>query len=202
MSDLQQSQATKDDGQQANDQQLGDTQHQTDDVMTGSQTHSQSKKGEEEEPGENRVPHARFSKVIEERNKARAKIEELESKMKEIAKPNSEKKDRLAELERQLEELQQTADRERMARLKLEVATEAKLPTKLAERLKGKDRDELLADALSLVEALPETPVGSLPRGSLTPKPEITSEQLNDPEWVKKNTSQIFKAMKDGTLPV
>ena len=163
---------------------------------------NKAKEDDKKKVEDKRVPLARFSTVIGERNKAREEIQNLKAQLEVLQKPKEEKKDELAELKIQLTELKEMAERDRLARLKLEVATETKLPPKLAERLVGKDRDELLADALTLVEILPEAPVGSLPRGNLTSTPEITVEQMNDPEWVKNNSEQIFKAMRDGSLPV
>jgi len=61
----------------------------------------------------------------------------------------------------QIAELRNQAEKERLGRLRAEVAAEKKLPPAFAARLQGNTAEELAADADILIAALPNAPSGT-----------------------------------------
>jgi hypothetical protein len=73
--------------------------------------------------------------------------------------PEDEKTD-VERLREELESIRAEAGKERLSRLRLEIATEAGLTALQAARLQGSSREELAADAAALKELFPQEPQG------------------------------------------
>jgi hypothetical protein len=133
------------------------------------------------------IPKSRFDEI----NK-RLKAMELEATKATKAQQESERK--ALEEQSRFKELYEKEKAEReaalaeMSRLQLmnmrrEVAAETKLPLELANRLIGNTREELEADAKTLLASLPKAAVPSLDGragGGKAGKPDITDAQIRE----------------------
>jgi len=80
------------------------------------------------------------------------------------AVPGEEPSD-MEKLAAELEEFKAEAAKERLSRLRIEVATAAELPLELAARLQGATAEELKADAEALKALLPTQTTPDVPKG-------------------------------------
>jgi hypothetical protein len=112
-------------------------------------------------------------KALQEEREARKALEKQVAEfapLLELAKslrgavPGEEPSD-TEKLAAELEEFKAEAAKERLARLRLEVATAAELPVELAARLQGTSAEELKADAEALKALLPTQTTTDAPKG-------------------------------------
>ncbi|GAB3656514.1 hypothetical protein [Glycomyces tarimensis] len=121
----------------------------------------------------------------------RQRVKDLEDKLKGLEPLNNlveairggqhvpdDDKTEVEKLAAQIEQLQQTAESERLARLRIEVATAAGLTPQQAARLQGNNAEELAADAAALKELFgvaPEDPAAPAAQGGpRRPAPDPT----------------------------
>lgn len=81
---------------------------------------------------------------------------EAEKQAQQQAEQQGEYQKLYEQAKMQLEEANQIAEQERMARLKATVAHKLNLPAALVDRLRGNTEDELAADAQALLDAMPK----------------------------------------------
>ena len=89
-------------------------------------------------------------------------------------KPSGDTKTDLERLTERLAEVEESAATERLARLRLEVATDKGLTPRQAARLQGNTRDELAADADDLLATFPQQASNGQPAGGGSPRPDPT----------------------------
>lgn len=120
--------------------------------------------GDGEDPNENggekKVPYDRFKEVNEAKNQALAEVEKLKKTVGQlqntIKKSEDDKKSEVEKLQDEIKQLSESFETEKQKRLRLKIASETGLPPALVDRLRGETEDELKADALNLVELIPE----------------------------------------------
>lgn len=141
--------------------------------------------------------HPRFKQLNERAKQAEVALEKARKEQEAGRQKELKEQERWKELYDQAQ-LQLRA--EQVERLRLQVAGQAGLPTLFASRLQGETEEEMLEDARRLKEFLkPDTP-GVPPAGARRQPTAITAEQLNDPEWVRKNKQLVREAAQGGTL--
>lgn len=85
--------------------------------------------------------------------------------------------------------------------LRLRVAMEKQIPAELVDRLKGKDREELEADADTLLALVARTSEAQAPRGSADQGARQQGEnQLSRDALKNMSPSQIVQAQSEGRL--
>lgn len=141
----------------------------------------------QEEQGGGMVPKTRLDEVIAQRNAYEAKLQQLQEQYEQDLTTFKTQVDELAPFKEQ-------ATASRLEAMRMRVAAEQGLPVALAERLKGNDLDELLADAQAIKSILP-TPApatGNPPPAPRAPTgPAVTSAQLQDASWVRQNPDKV-----------
>lgn len=143
------------------------------------------------------IPYDRFKEVNDRLAEARAELEKLTKAQKERAEKELADQNKWKELATQREA---ELAKERLGRLRLEVAIEKRLPVELADRLRGATAEELAADADGLAALLqssaPAPAPGTPPRSGQQPPASFTAEQLRDPDFVRKNKAAILSGLK------
>ncbi|MDF7665725.1 DUF4355 domain-containing protein [Bifidobacterium sp. ESL0745] len=119
-------------------------------------------------------------KAEREENKAtKAKLAEAEAKIKEFEDKDKTESEKQAE---HLKELEASSSANERKATQYEVAAEKGIPLKLATRLRGSTKEEMLADADSLAELLkitPKTPKADPSQGKGdNPKPTTLQEAI------------------------
>ena len=154
--------------------------------------------GKKEEGEQGPVPYSRFKEVNDKYKALEARFAQFEADNKTNAEKELTEQKKFQELaDRRTAELAE----ERVARLRLEVALEKGLPVNIANRLVGKNKEELLADADSFANLLkPSTPGVPPAPGRQEPPALFTREQMNDVDWVLKNEKAILQAAKEGRI--
>lgn len=141
----------------------------------------------------NPVPYERFAEVNKAKNDLATRLAQLEAAQKTQAEQTLAEQNRWKELaEQRAKEL----DGLKTSQTRLEVAMAKGLPPALAARLVGATREEMEADAdtlLTLVKTNAPTPPGVPPAPNRQAgSGEFTAAQLADPEFVRKNATRIF----------
>lgn len=136
------------------------------------------------------VPYERFTEVNKRAGELAARLEALEKQQKDAETQAMSEQGKWKELaEQRTAEL----EKERLERIRLNVALKTGLPAEFAGRLMGKTEEELTADAATLLPLVrPQTP-GNPPAPSRAPTTAFTAEQLRDPAFVRKNKAEILK---------
>lgn len=134
------------------------------------------------------VPYERFKEVNEKAQALEARLAEIEQAQKAAEEKTLAEQEKWRELaEKRAAELAQ----ERTARLRMEVAAEAGLPAALAGRLRGDDREALVADAKALAELVkPVAPNGvpPVPPGGQDPLDLATMS----PQEIRKHAQELW----------
>lgn len=144
--------------------------------------------------GGNMIPKARLDEVIAQRNTYEQELAKLQKQYEESLVTFKAQIDELQPYKEKTAEAEAQAQAAALRALRLEVTAEMGLPLALAERLKGDDREAIMADAEKIKALLPtpSAPLGTPPPGTRTgPPPAVTQAQLNDPEWVRKNKDKV-----------
>lgn len=106
-----------------------------------------------------------------------------------------DEKTKIEQLQEQLAQMQAETVKERLGRLRLEVATEAGLTAQQAARLQGSTRDELVADAEALKQLFP---TAEEPQGPRRPAPDPSQGGRGAPPDLQ---TQIAAAESKGDWP-
>lgn len=132
-------------------------------------------------------PDAVSNAIKAERDKAKAEREArlaAEARVKEFEdaqKSEDEKREEALQAAKQEAEAHKARVHELEVRqLRTEVAAEKSLPPKLAARLTGETREEIEADAVSLLEDLGTLPVETPPPGDGGARTPVTPKDLNE----------------------
>ncbi len=143
-----------------------------------------------EEPGP--VPYDRFKEVNEARRKAEERLAKFEAD--EAARKKKEAEE-LGKWEELYKTSQAELEAERVARLRLEVASKKGIPPELAGRLNGKTAEELEADAEAMLVFLKEPSGGGVPpKGRGGGKAGGLDLSKMSPEDIRKNKAAILAA--------
>ena len=92
---------------------------------------------------------------------ARAKLAEYEAKLKELSDRDKTEEEKREE---RLKELEKSNSQNARRALQYEVAAEKGIPLRLASRLRGDDRDAMLADADELLPLIHQNPSPTIPK--------------------------------------
>lgn len=141
--------------------------------------------------------HPRFKELNQKAKDAEKRLAEFEAanKTAEEARLTEEKKwqDLAEKYKADLAAMKSQADGERLARLRLEIGTKTGLPVDLANLLQGKDETELTTHAQTLLAHVKPATPGVPPAPARQPvNGAFTPQQLNDPEFVRKNQAAIL----------
>jgi len=154
------------------------------------------------------VPYERFKEVL---NKART-LEEREAALKDALTTKQQEYE--AALQTKEQEWQKALE-EREAALKdaltkqqemelravrYEIAMQTGLPAAMVDRLRGTTPEEIAADAEQLKGIIAPFTPGAPPAPSAHPANSITAEKMSDPEWVRNNIKQVWKAIQNNEL--
>jgi len=151
------------------------------------------------EPGP--VPYDRFKQVNDKFKASQAELDALRGQQadKEKAQLIEQQnfKDLAEKLQADLDAQTAATSAAELARLRLQVATDAGLPAEMAARLVGTTAEELATDAGQLASwAKPAAPGVPGVNGKAAGPGAITASQLTDPAWVRKNKQRILAARK------
>lgn len=142
----------------------------------------------------NMIPKSRLDEVIAQRNTYEQKLSELQKQYEESLATFKTQIDELSPFKERATQAEQAAAEAALRAMRLEVAAEMALPLALAERLKGDDREAIMADAEKIKALIPapSPALGNPPPGPRTgPAPAVTQAQLSDPDWVRKNKDKV-----------
>lgn len=109
-------------------------------------------------------------RALEEELRGLAPLKQLADAIRGGKHVPEDEKTEIEKLSEQLAQLQADNEKERLGRLRLEVATEKGLTAQQAARLQGATREELVADAAELLQLFPAAPVDS--QGPRRPAPD------------------------------
>lgn len=147
-------------------------------------------------------PDAVSNAIKAERDKAKAEREArlaAEARVKEFEdaqKSEDEKREEALEAARKESELlKQEVKKLTVSQLRTEVASEKSLPPRLAARLTGETREEIEADAVSLLEDLGTLPVETPPPGDGGARTPVTPKDLNEQIREAEAAGDYRKAM-------
>ncbi len=167
-------------GQQQDDQQGQQDQQQQD-----------GQQGQQQTPGP--VPYERFKQVNDALREMQERLAQVEEERKEAEERElKEKEDWKTLAEKREAELRM----ERLARLRLQVATMKGIPVAMADRLRGETEEELLKDADVLLPLLRPVEGPGVPpagRGGQAQKFDLTTMS---PEEIRKNRAAILAQMR------
>ncbi len=172
-------------GQQQDDQQGQQDQQQQD-----------GQQGQQQTPGP--VPYERFKQVNDALREMQERLAQVEEERKEAEERELKEKEdwkTLAE-KREAEEICRRFAAERLARLRLQVATMKGIPVAMADRLRGETEEELLKDADVLLPLLRPVEGPGVPpagRGGQAQKFDLTTMS---PEEIRKNRAAILAQMR------
>lgn len=153
-----------------------------------------SKGGETKSGGEDHmVPKSRLDEVLQEKNRLAAEQQALKEKLEAREKEELKEKEQYKEL---AEKLEKERDEERLARMRFEVGSEKGLPADLTKRLTGETREELEADADSLMEALENARSG----GKGTPPGNSDKSSKEPLDLNNMSPAEIRDARKEGKI--
>jgi len=158
----------------------------------------EGKKGTPQEPPaedkKDMVPRSRLNDKIKEAKDWKQKFEDL---AKEKADAEKEKKEKQGEWQELATKAETEASKATAKALRLEVALEKGLPADLVDRLKGDTREDLEADADSLLELLGKPPgPGNPPKGKGGKPQKVDLSDLT-PEQIRKNSDKIMQATRE-----
>ena len=147
-------------------------------------------------------PDAVSNAIKAERDKAKAEREArlaAEARVKEFEdaqKSEDEKREEALQAAKQEAEAHKARVHElEVKQLRTEVAAEKSLPPKLAARLTGETREEIEADAVSLLEDLGTLPVETPPPGDGGARTPVTPKDLNEQIREAEAAGDYVKAM-------
>lgn len=156
------------------------------DQEQGQQPPQGGEQGQEQQQQEQHVPYARFKQVNDELKALKTQLTTLTGEKEQQSQAAKTLEERLAALEGNL-------SKERHENQRLKVATEKKLPSELADRLRGDTPEELAADADRLLAFLkPATGPGVPPPGGGGKPPAADVDKMTP--------AQIREARRAGKL--
>ena len=160
--------------------------------MSGETTVETGQGGGQPASQPNTVPQHRFDEVVGEKNAYKEQVQKLQAQLDETLTQFKAQIDELTPYKTKVEDAQKALTAAEMRAVRLEVAAEAGIPLKLAERLSGDDREALVADAETLKGMIKPATPGNPPPPPRTPAPAApTPAQLNDAKWVRENAEKV-----------
>lgn len=136
------------------------------------------------------VPYERFAEVNKKARELEARLAEIEEERKKQQEKELAEQNKWRELAEQREK---ELEAERVARLRLQIATKTGLPVDMADRLRGKTAEEMEQDAQSLLQyiAKPQQSPGTPPASGGNNKP--LSIETMTPEQIRQHAADLLK---------